>query len=237
MSEMSWLMRVTSSCCRVASILKSRSSGCVYCADHVGVYCGLIVAVMFDVCRAAVVEGRREIAAAPRHVLHEPAVEHERGVVDGRAGLPAGNRARGRVLRALRADERRHRRAVDRSDARDVDVVDLLADALDRDVEVVLERALHRVLERQRHARAARLGAHGQRNRRRLARDRLARREKVRRQLQSGLRRRRNRHNDRKKGVRKDLFHIEKTTTKPPRRFPDPASGTEFPTCGQVKKR
>ena len=49
MSEMSWLMRVTSSCCRVASILKSRSSGCVYCADQVGVYCGLIVAVLFDV--------------------------------------------------------------------------------------------------------------------------------------------------------------------------------------------
>ena len=113
--------------------------------------------------RAAIVERRRKIAAAPRHVLHEAAVEHERGVVDGRAGLPAGNRARRRVLRALIADERRHRRAVDRSDARDVDVEDLLADALDRDVEVVLERALHRVLERERHARSARIGwPHGQ---------------------------------------------------------------------------
>ena len=49
MSEMSWLMRVTSSCCRVASILKSRSSGWLYCAAQVGVYCGLIVAVRFDV--------------------------------------------------------------------------------------------------------------------------------------------------------------------------------------------
>src|SRR5688572_23277176 len=49
MSEMSWLIRVTSSCWRVESILKSRSSGCVYCADQVGEYCGLIVAVLFDV--------------------------------------------------------------------------------------------------------------------------------------------------------------------------------------------
>jgi hypothetical protein len=46
---MSWLMRVTSSCWRVESILKSRSSGWVYCADHVGEYCGLIVAVLLDV--------------------------------------------------------------------------------------------------------------------------------------------------------------------------------------------
>src|SRR6187397_417843 len=44
-------MRVTSSCCRVVSILKSRSSGWVYCADQVGLYDGLIVAVRFDVSK------------------------------------------------------------------------------------------------------------------------------------------------------------------------------------------
>ena len=56
------------------------------------------------------------------------------------------------------------RGAVDRSDARDVDVEHLLADALDRDVEVALERAFHCVLERERYARSARVcGLHGQR--------------------------------------------------------------------------
>ena len=65
----------------MVSILKLRSSGCVYCAAQVGLYCGLIVAVRFEVSVAAVVERCRKVSAAPRHVLSEPAVEHERLVV------------------------------------------------------------------------------------------------------------------------------------------------------------
>src|SRR2546422_9223290 len=39
-SEMSRLIFVTWSCCRVESVLRPRMSGCVYCADQFGLYCG-----------------------------------------------------------------------------------------------------------------------------------------------------------------------------------------------------
>src|SRR3954471_17347635 len=48
-SETSWFSCVTISCCRVVSILKLRSSGCVYCADQVGVYSGSNSAVVLVV--------------------------------------------------------------------------------------------------------------------------------------------------------------------------------------------
>ncbi len=60
------------------------------------------------------------------------------------------------------------------------DVEHLLADALDRDVEVALERALHSVFERERHARPARIRRpDGQRHAGRLTGDGPVRREKI----------------------------------------------------------
>ena len=82
--------------------------------------------------------------------------------------------------------------------------------------------------------------AHGERHRRRLCGRGLTRGEDAGRQLQAGLRRcglRRNDRDERAKREKRNGFHMEKTTTKPARRFLDPARGTDFPTPGRVKKR
>ena len=64
-----------------------------------------------------------------------------------------------------------------------------MADALHRDVEVVLERPFDRILERERDAGTAGTGRpHGERHRRRLAGDSLAHGKHAWGQLQFGLR-------------------------------------------------
>ncbi len=87
-SEMSWFSLVTTSCWRVESIEKPRSSGCVYCADQFGLNDGLnsavalvvVVRVLFSAtlrlppphgmfCVSAAVVGLQTLrdAAARRH--------------------------------------------------------------------------------------------------------------------------------------------------------------------------
>ena len=143
------MIAVTRSCCRLTSIEKPRSSGCVDREVEVGRE--RRVEVREDVRRDlfVVVELKREVAAAPWQRLHDAGVVGRGVVLDDRAAVEL---VRGRLHDGALA-ELRGRRSADTpaQDPRDVQVEGLRVQPLDRELQVALERTRRGLLERQIH--------------------------------------------------------------------------------------
>src|SRR5262249_55246170 len=73
-SEMSWFNEVTTSCCRLVSMEKLRSSGCVYCADQFGVYKGSNSAVVLVVVARVLLKFARNVPPPHLTLCARPAL-------------------------------------------------------------------------------------------------------------------------------------------------------------------
>ena len=135
-----------SSCCRMLSILKSRSSGWRDVQEHVRAQQRIEVAEDVRRARARAVPAER-IAGAGRQHLVEANRRRERRVGDLRqaAGQRVGRRVVGRVVVEAGGEFRRP----EAPRLGDGDVLDLRVHPLDLDAEVLFERQLHRIVDRQ----------------------------------------------------------------------------------------
>ena len=147
---MSWFSLVTTSCCLVLSILKLRSSGCVYVADQLALKLGLTSAVVLVVVCLLLLSVAVKLPPPHGRFCERPPLYVVVAVDDAGADRRAGNRRRGRVGLRLLGDGRDERRSVHRSQAGQREVEGLRVQALNGDVEVAIQRELDRVVERQR---------------------------------------------------------------------------------------
>src|SRR5690606_29227632 len=106
----------------------------------------------------AVVQRQLEVPAAPGEVLADAAVVEIGAVHDACTGGGARNRLRRRVCERLPVDLRRERRLVVAPKRRDGEVERGRVQALNRDIQVLVERELHRLVQRQRKPLARRGG-------------------------------------------------------------------------------
>ena len=137
-SEMSRLIAVTRSCCRVLSIRKPRSSGCVSVALNVELNVGLKFAKMFDVTCLLLLNCSDTSPPPQRSALRDAGVVGGRVVLHDVAAVQlVGRRVHERALTERRVE----RRPVGGAQPRDVQVEGLRVEPFDGELQVALERA------------------------------------------------------------------------------------------------